>query len=107
MHAQGVREGGQAEWEAVKAIASKPKTPRHGLGAMRAMGASRDMGIAEQTFQYILHEARDQDTFYYAAGLRDNLLTRRFVADKFKEHFDAVSNRERKFDGGLRPWMGI
>ena len=58
------------------------------------------MGIAEKTFQYILHEARDQDTFYYAAGLRDNLLTRRFVADKFKEHFDTVSS-ERKFGGSL------
>lgn len=75
----------------MKGIASKAKNPRQGLAAMRAMGASKDMAIAEETFKFILNEARDQDTLYYAYGLRANPLTRRFVADKFKEHFDTVS----------------
>ncbi len=57
---------------------------------MRAMGASQDLGLAEETFQFILNGARDQDTFYYAGGLMNNFATRRFVAEKFKEHFATV-----------------
>ena len=91
LYHQGVREGGRAEWEAVKNIANKAKTPRQGLAAMRAMGASEDLANAEDTFKFICTEARDQDTFYYAAGLVYNPHTRRFLAEKFKEHFDEAS----------------
>ena len=89
---QAVREGGRPEWEAVKRVALAPKNPYQGLSAMRAMGASKDLGLAEETFQFILNEARDQDTFYYAGGLQRNFLTRKFVAEKFKEHFATVSS---------------
>ena len=87
---QAVREGGRPEWEAVKRVALAPKNPYQGLSAMRAMGASKDLGLAEETFQFILNEARDQDTSYYAGGLQRNYLTRKFVAQKFKEHFATV-----------------
>ena len=74
----------------MKNVTKKPKTPRHGLAAMRAMGSSRDMALAAKTFQYICDEARDQDTSYYGTGLRSNPRTRRFLADKYKEHYAEV-----------------
>lgn len=88
-----MQEGGTEEWEAVKRIAIKAKSPSQGLSAMQAMGASKDLSLAEATFQFIMTEARDQDTFYYAGGLMRNPATRRFLATKFKENFPAVSRR--------------
>ncbi|KAI0373350.1 leucyl aminopeptidase [Pilatotrama ljubarskyi] len=102
----GVQEGGQPEWEAVKRIAAKAKTPSQGLAAMRSMGASKDLNIAEDTFKFIMTEARDQDTFYYAGGLMRNFVTRRFLANKFKENFAAF---EKRYAGnfGLIRWTEI
>ncbi|RDX52652.1 hypothetical protein OH76DRAFT_1553921 [Lentinus brumalis] len=101
-----VRKGGRAEWELVRNIAAKAKNPSQGLSAMRAMGASQDLGLAEETFQFILNGARDQDTFYYAGGLMNNFATRRFVAEKFKEHFATF---EKRYAGnfGLIRWTEI
>lgn len=89
-----MQEGGKEEWEAVKRIAIRAKSPSQGLSAMQAMGASKDLSLAEATFQFIMTEARDQDTFYYAGGLMRNPATRRFLATKFKENFPAVSHRK-------------
>ncbi|KAI0695406.1 peptidase family M1-domain-containing protein [Cerioporus squamosus] len=66
---------------------------RKGLSAMRAMGATQDLSLAEETFKFILEDARDQDTFYYAGGLMRNFATRRFLAEKFKEHLAAFEKR--------------
>ncbi|TBU29067.1 peptidase family M1-domain-containing protein [Dichomitus squalens] len=101
-----VREGGRSEWEAIKRVVLAPKNPYQGLSAMRAMGASKDLGLAEETFQFILNEARDQDTFYYAGGLQRNFVTRKFVAEKFKEHFATF---EKRYAGnfGLIRWTEI
>ncbi|KAI0713398.1 peptidase family M1-domain-containing protein [Earliella scabrosa] len=101
-----VEEGGRPEWEAVKRMAAKPKNPFQGLSAMRAMGANKDLGLAEETFTFILNEARDQDTFYYARGLHMNFATRRFLVEKFKEHFATF---EKRYAGnfGLIRWTEI
>ncbi|KAH9857712.1 leucyl aminopeptidase [Lenzites betulinus] len=88
-----VQEGGQPEWEVLKRIATKAKTPSQGLSAMRAMGATKDLNLAESTFTFIMTETRDQDTFYYAGGLMRNPVTRRFLATKFKENFAAFEKR--------------
>ncbi|KAI1788458.1 peptidase family M1-domain-containing protein [Ganoderma leucocontextum] len=101
-----VREGGRPEWEAVRRIASQPKNPSQGLSAMRAMGASKDLGLAEETFDFILNDARDQDTFYYAGGLQRNYVTRKFVAQKFKEHF-ATFQKRYAGNFGLIRWTEI
>ncbi|KAI9056855.1 leucyl aminopeptidase [Trametes sanguinea] len=101
-----VQEGGQAEWEAVKSIAAKAKNPAQGLAAMRAMGASKDLNLAENTFSFIMNEARDQDTFYYAGGLMRNPVTRRFLANKFKENFAAFQKRYAGNFGLIR-WTEI
>ncbi|KAI8998978.1 leucyl aminopeptidase [Trametes punicea] len=99
-----VQEGGQPEWEAVKRIAVKAKSPSQGISAMRAMGASKDLNLAEDTFKFVMTEARDQDTFYYAGGLMRNFVTRRFLANKFKETFSAF---EKRYAGnfGLIRWI--
>ncbi|KAI0668551.1 leucyl aminopeptidase [Trametes maxima] len=99
----GVQEGGRPEWEAVKSIAAKAKNPAQGLAAMRSMGGNKDMALAEETFKFIMTEARDQDTFFYAGGLARNRATRHFLAEKFKENF---AEFERRYSGnfGLIRW---
>ncbi|CDO74865.1 hypothetical protein BN946_scf185004.g15 [Trametes cinnabarina] len=101
-----VQEGGQGEWEAIKRIAAKAKNPAQGLAAMRSMGASKDLNLAEKTFDFIMNEARDQDTFYYADGLMRNFVTRRFVANMFKEHLAAFQKRYAGHFGLIR-WTEI
>lgn len=49
-------------------------------------------------------EARDQDTFYYAGGLMRNPVTRRFLANKFKENFAAVSHASGHLIAAGLPW---
>ncbi|KAI0806986.1 peptidase family M1-domain-containing protein [Fomes fomentarius] len=102
----GVREGGRPEWEAVRRIAAKPDNPGQGIAAMRAMGFSKDQKIGEETFDFILNQARDQDTFYYARGLQANVKTRHFLAEKFMEHFTEF---EKRYAGnfGLIRWTEI
>ncbi len=87
---KGVQEGGRPEWDAVRRIAAKPENPGQGIAAMRAMGFSKDEKIGEETFDFILNQARDQDTFYYARGLQANVKTRHFLAEKVMEHFTEV-----------------
>ncbi|KAH9923974.1 ERAP1-like C-terminal domain-containing protein [Epithele typhae] len=102
----GVKEGGQAEWAAVKAIANAPKSPSQGLAAMRSMGASKNLAIAAETFRFILDGARDQDSFYYASGLSRNFTTRRWVVEKFKENYDELYRRNSGTFGHIR-WIQI
>ncbi|KAI0792895.1 hypothetical protein C8Q75DRAFT_751852 [Abortiporus biennis] len=85
--------GGKAEYDALKAIAIKPKTPSKGVSAMIAMGAVTDLALAEETFDHIMTKSRDQDVFYYFAGLGQNRKTRRFLAQKFKENYAALNKR--------------
>lgn len=85
-----MRYGGRAEWEAVKGIVENPKNPMSGVHAMRTLGATTDMDLARETFDYLMTKARDQDLFYYFAGLQRNHKTRRFLASAFKEHYQTV-----------------
>ncbi|KAF7338457.1 Aminopeptidase [Mycena venus] len=86
-----VKYGGRAEYEAVVNIQEKPKTPTARLAAIRAMGATRDQALLDQTFSYILTKSRDQDIMYFFRGLQANTRARRQLATFFKDNYDAAS----------------
>ncbi|CCM03911.1 uncharacterized protein FIBRA_06062 [Fibroporia radiculosa] len=88
-----VLHGGREEWEAVKHIAAKPKTPSSGVAAMLAMCATEDLDLAEETFQYTMTDARDQDLMYFFRGLAMNKKTRRLLVVNFKKNYDAFDKR--------------
>ena len=94
------------EWERVKALASQPKTPAQGMSAMTALGASPDLALADRTFTYLMAEARDQDVLFLLRGLQQNSATRRFLAEKTKEHFVEL---ERRYAGtfNLTRWIEV
>ncbi|EKM55868.1 uncharacterized protein PHACADRAFT_256779 [Phanerochaete carnosa HHB-10118-sp] len=88
-----VRYGGRKEYDAVEAVASKPPTPQMGNAAMRALGASTDRSLQEETWKFITTRARDQDLYYFFAGLQGNHAARRFLAEKFKTDYDVLYKR--------------
>ncbi|PCH38764.1 leucyl aminopeptidase [Wolfiporia cocos MD-104 SS10] len=89
-YAIAVEYGGHREWEAVRQLVITPKNPSSSSSAMRAMCAARDERLAEETLQYALQEARDQDITYYFAGFEQSLRTRRFLAAAFQKHYEQL-----------------
>lgn len=76
------------------------------MAARRALGASKDRALAEATFDYILNEARIQDVNIISRGLQRNPRTRKFLAEKVKEHFDVLVKRyEGTFN--LARWIEV
>ena len=63
------------------------------MAALYALGASKDIGLAEETFQFALTGVRDQDIPRCLVGLQRNPLTRKFLAERVKEHFDELEKR--------------
>lgn len=55
-----------------------------------AMCDSRDPKLINETLEYIMTKARDQDVLYFIAGLGRNTLDRRIVVEFFKNNYDAV-----------------
>ncbi|GJE97967.1 M1 family metallopeptidase [Phanerochaete sordida] len=88
-----VTKGGRKEYDAVTSIVAKPKTPQMGIAGMRAMGASHDKALLEETWDYIMTKSRDQNLFYLFAGLQENFAGRHFLVRKFEENYDALYNR--------------
>lgn len=95
MTEQGVQEGGREEWTFVKRLTQEPRDPAQGLAAMAAIGHSRDLQLAAETFRYALGDVRDQDALYYIRSLQANVTARRFLADSVMERFDEVSEEMR------------
>ncbi|GBE82604.1 Aminopeptidase 1 [Sparassis crispa] len=88
-----VKYGGEKEWDAVKQIIAKPKTPTSGIAAIRALGATQDFALAEKTVRYTLTDARDQDLMYYFSGFGGNFKMRAFGKDAFKRHYETLLKR--------------
>jgi aminopeptidase 2 len=105
-----VKYGGRKEYDAVRAIYEKPKTPTSKKAAMyaiaadigqftdemcrRAMCASQDADLLQETLDYLLTKVRDQDVIYFVAGMQANLRGRRPLALFFKEKYDVVRVRK-------------
>lgn len=55
-----------------------------------AMGAYRDPKAAQETLQYALENAREQDLIYFFRGVGANRKSRRELAAFFKGNYDQV-----------------
>ena len=66
-----------------------------------ALGANPDRNLIDETFEYIMTKARDQDVIYYYRGLGDNPKARKLAAEFFKENYDAVRERDVKVQPDL------
>ncbi|KAL7281141.1 hypothetical protein ACG7TL_004449 [Trametes sanguinea] len=91
-----VQEGGRREWEFLERLASSTANPSQALAAYAALGATRDMGLAEATFRYATTEARDQDVLTFLKALQRNVATRRWLAEKVMHSFGQL---EKKYAG--------
>ncbi|KAH9894942.1 peptidase family M1-domain-containing protein [Cubamyces lactineus] len=89
----GVQKGGKEAWAFVKGIAEKPSNPAEGISAMSALGETRDLSLAKNTFSFATQDARAQDVLYYLRGLRSNVKMRRFLAEQVMQHFDELEHR--------------
>ncbi|THH28051.1 hypothetical protein EUX98_g6136 [Antrodiella citrinella] len=92
-----VKYGGRPEYDAVKAIALKPPNPSTGIAAMMGICAALSDELAEETFNYMFTEARDQDLMYIIYGFRLNDRYTKFSARKFRENFDVFVERSGNF----------
>ncbi|KAJ3554813.1 hypothetical protein NM688_g2912 [Phlebia brevispora] len=88
-----VHHGGRAEFDHVRKTISTAKNPSIKISAMRAMGAPKDLSLAEETWNYILNKSRDQDIFYYFGGLAANHKTRHFLLEHFKKSYEQLYER--------------
>lgn len=88
-----VRHGGRLEYEAVRKVHDKPKTPTSRISAILAMGATEDPELMQETFQFILSKARDQDVIYFFRGLSVNSKARRPLVHFFKDEYDNLYKR--------------
>jgi aminopeptidase 2 len=104
-----VRHGGRKEYEAVRNVHDKPKTPTSRISAMYisipgsglcridccifrlAMGSTEDPGLMQETFQFILSKAKDQDVVHFFQGLSSNFKTRRLLVRFFKDEYNQVN----------------
>lgn len=55
-----------------------------------ALGANPDRKLIDETLEYIMTKARDQDVIYYYRSLATNPKARRIAAEFFKENYDVV-----------------
>jgi hypothetical protein len=94
----------------MKKIYAKPKTPTASLAAMSvlrsvsgyvrwtrachcpryAMGDVSDPRLLQETFDFILNQARDQDVKIYFRGLRSNAKGRRPLSKFYKDNYEVV-----------------
>jgi aminopeptidase 2 len=63
-----------------------------------AMGQSPDPKLIDETLEYILTKARDQDVVYFFGGLNKNSKDHRIVVEFFKKNYDAFYKR---FEGNF------
>ncbi|KAL0947133.1 hypothetical protein HGRIS_013264 [Hohenbuehelia grisea] len=92
-----VAEGGREEYDAVKQINEKPKSPTARISAIYAMAQARD-DMLEDTLKYVLDKARDQDVVYFFRGFEMNTHARRRIPEFFKEKYDVLYKR---FEGNF------
>lgn len=54
------------------------------------MSAANDPSLIDETLQYMLTSARDQDAVYYFFALSTNRKSRRLLAKFFQDNYDKV-----------------
>ncbi|TFK46426.1 leucyl aminopeptidase [Heliocybe sulcata] len=82
-----VRYGGRKEYDAMRKIYQKPKTPTAGQAAIAAMCSVDNLELAKETLEFMKTQARDQDVIWFIAQLGSNHGTRRLMAQYFKDNY--------------------
>ncbi|TFK50212.1 hypothetical protein OE88DRAFT_1736470 [Heliocybe sulcata] len=82
-----VRYGGRKEYDAMREIYQKPKTPTASQAAIAAMCSVDDLELAKETLDFMKTQARDQDVIWFIAQLGWNHATRRLMAQYFKDNY--------------------
>ncbi|TFY80729.1 hypothetical protein EWM64_g3287 [Hericium alpestre] len=93
-----VEYGGREEYETVIGFHDEPKTPSMRTAAIRALGATQDPALIQQTLDFTMTKARDQDVIYFFSGLASNFKARRTALDFFEKKYDALYKR---FEGNF------
>ncbi|KAL1709873.1 hypothetical protein EV121DRAFT_252475 [Schizophyllum commune] len=93
-----VKNGGRAEFDKMKQVLKKPKTPTYSVAAMSAMCSTRDPALLEETKHYVLNESRDQDLLHFFRGLQGNTSARRMFVALLKDNYDTICKR---FEGNF------
>ncbi|KAI0086651.1 peptidase family M1-domain-containing protein [Irpex rosettiformis] len=88
-----VKHGGKMEYDQVKAILAKPKTPTVELAAIAALCATQNDELAEETWKYLMSKSRDQDIPVFFRNFFQNHKKRHFLVDKFREDYDQLYQR--------------
>jgi len=94
-----VKHGGREQWESVKDINEAGKTPTSRIAAIRALGHTQDLAIAEETLGYMWTKAKDQDFQYFFAGLSTNNRTKGLLRSYLFKNYDEITAR---FAGNTR-----
>ncbi|KZT24123.1 leucyl aminopeptidase [Neolentinus lepideus HHB14362 ss-1] len=93
-----VRYGGRKEYDAMKQIYQKPTTPTAGQAAIAAMSGVFDLELAKETLEFMKTQARDQDVVWFIGSLGSNHVTRRLMAQYFKNNY---SDLYKRFEGNF------
>ncbi|KAJ6487746.1 leucyl aminopeptidase [Mycena sanguinolenta] len=93
IYTAAVRHGGRQEYDTVKALCRRPNNPAYQISAMQGLCAAADVELRDETFRFILSEARDQDIGYFIGGLVQNIKTRRRAVTFFLDNFDEIHER--------------
>ncbi|PPQ65107.1 hypothetical protein CVT24_003068 [Panaeolus cyanescens] len=93
-----VRHGGRKEFDAAIKSHDKPSTPSEKIAAIFAMGATEDPELAKETLDFVTSKSKDQDIFYFFAGLGNNFKTRRLLTKYFEDQYYVLYKR---FEGNF------
>ncbi|KAL4244429.1 Aminopeptidase [Abortiporus biennis] len=92
------RYGNREDFEALKALTLETNSPSKAWSAMHGTTAVQNINLAQETFDHILTNAREQDFVYYFHGFYLNYRTRQFFSDAFMQNFDIIA---KKFEGNF------
>lgn len=57
------------------------------------MSNTQDLDLINETLDYMMTQARDQDVVYFIHGIAGNLKTRRLMFEFFTKNYDAIYKR--------------
>lgn len=90
--AEGVRHGGEHEYETVLRMYHAPATPAHKTAALLALGSAQQPALIERTLAMIFDgQVKMQDMASIYTALSANTASRRRLWEATKEHFDELA----------------
>lgn len=96
---EGVKHGGEKEYNTALRIYHHPPTPAHKTAALMALGSTQVPSLIERTLAMVFSGGvKAQDFSYVYSALSSNVKSRRALWEATKMHFDTLM---RLFDGNF------